>query len=169
MHKRMVVLAVAIVLVSFPVSHAWAQDIEARESLSRLPGVQVIVEGPEADAERDGLTADAIKTDIELRLQQAGITVFLRGLEDAAAPAFPKLFVSVHATKHRQSNLYAVYVSVELTQQVLQLVTGDVGYGATWGRGGALPVESGRLRSVRDPINDIVDEFIKDWLAVHPQ
>lgn len=169
MHKPMVFPAIVIILVFLPVSQAWAQDDQARQSLSGLPGVGVRVDPVEPDAERDGLTRNAIQADVELRLRQAGITVFSRGVEDAAGPAFPYLYVSVHATKLPQLNLYAVYVSVELTQQVLQLVSGDLVHAATWGRGGALTVESGHLRHVRDPIKDNVDQFINDWLAVHPQ
>ena len=174
MHKRNVVLAVAMILVSFPVSHVWAQgEQDQRDSLRGLLGVAVEVAPMRmyADAERDGLTTDAIRTAVELRLREAGITVFSGPTEDAAGPAYPYLYVSVNTNKLDGSSdgLYAPCVSVELSQVMTSRVTGAGVYGVTWQRGGVWTVESARLRNMRDSIKDNVDKFINDWLTVHPK
>ena len=167
MNKRMVVLAVVIILVSFPVSHLWAQGNQERQSLSGLPGVAVIVGPIHADAERDGLTADALKTDVELWLRQAGITVFSQPGDDFAGPAFPYLTVVVSTVKSGDS--YALCKSVQMFQVVTSRVTGDGAIGSTWQASEVSIVSSALLRDIRDDVKGIVDEFINDWLAVHPQ
>ena len=72
---------IAVTLASLPVA---AQDFaHQRQSLRRLPGVAVLVEMT-ANVERDfDMTENAIKTDVEIALRRAGVTVF--SLEDVRA------------------------------------------------------------------------------------
>jgi len=71
-----------------------AQDIEqTRNALRGLSGVYVMPENPlEEEAIRGGLSQDAIRTEVELKLRQAGIRVLSRE-EWEQAPGKPYLQV----------------------------------------------------------------------------
>jgi hypothetical protein len=48
---------------------------DERDSLIGIPGVRVLIENLSADALATGLSADQLKTDVELKLRLAGIKV----------------------------------------------------------------------------------------------
>ncbi len=67
-------------LIAFTLAPAiLAVDSEStRESLRGIPGVYVLIEHLNPDAESDGLTRTQLRTDVELKLRLAGIKVFTR-------------------------------------------------------------------------------------------
>ena len=144
-----------------------ADDIE-RDSLKGLPGVQVVVEQLEADVEQHGLTAAAIKTDVELRLRRSGIRVF-SDLREDPSPAKAYVYVNINIKEAGSGGLYAVSVSVALNQWLRSQTSGLETPGTTWHRSLVATVGDVTVRQVRDPVNDYVDEFINDFLAANPK
>ncbi len=60
---------------SYASAEAQGSQLE-RETLAAIPGVRVENEGITQAAERDGLTADSVRRQVEAMLRTAGIRVF---------------------------------------------------------------------------------------------
>src|SRR2546422_6457039 len=112
------VLAVLALLSATLVSPLVGQgDNEyTRKTLAGLTGLYVSVEQIPDEVQRDGLDTTQIRTDVELKLRQAGITVLTRQ-EWLSTAAAPYLYVNVQAIKN-PANLYAYSADVELRQRV---------------------------------------------------
>ena len=147
-----------------------------RKTLRGLPRVYVIVELFGPDVERDGLTRDQIQTEVELRLQQAGVRVLTRS-EWPNMRGKPFLYVSVHTLKN--SRRYAFHIDVHLREEVIQVRRKDErpipldgrSYvsAATWQAGGALgTVGQENVREISGAVADLVDEFIDAYLLENP-
>ena len=146
-------------------SSAFQADSSERESLKQLPGVDVVVETIEADAEKDGLTSDAVHIDTEMRLRRARIRI-LSSLGDQIAlggTAQPYLYININTSK--RADAYAVAIRVELKQLLTSTVTKRSTSGTTWERGHVGFVSASEIRTVLPAIGAMVDEFVSDWLA----
>jgi len=168
------VLAALALLSATVVSPLVGQgDDEAnRKTLAGLNGVQVWVGSIPDEVQRDGLDTMQIRTDVELKLRQAGIPVPTEQQSLSRVNA-PVLYVNIGALKRRPGVvLYAFWANVELHQFVRltrnPAVTVRV---ATWSAPGALGmVGQENLRShVRDEIRDQTDRFINAYLAANPK
>ena len=73
--KRLLTTVAVLCVWGLFVCGGSAQTEMDRKSLRGLKGIAVVVEALQPEAERDGLTKSQIKTDIELKLRQAGIHV----------------------------------------------------------------------------------------------
>jgi hypothetical protein len=151
-------------LFSAPIVHA-DDDENTRPSLRGLTGVAVIIEDLKPEIEQNGLTLSAIRTDIELKLRQAGIPII--GLVNI--PGKPFLHISVDVLRSdRPTWPYAI--RVELRQMVS--LTRDPAismHTATWDVGSYGTIAKQNLRNLRDSAKDLVDEFINAYLAVNPK
>src|SRR5690349_8518843 len=99
----------AILLLTAPCG---ASDTEySRKSLKGIDGVHVVVETLADAVKQDGLSAQDIQTDVELKLRLAGIKV-LTQKENLAMPGYPCLYV--RATPLFRDNVYAYWIEVDL-------------------------------------------------------
>ncbi len=143
-----------------------------RATLRGLEGVDVVVEDIRNDAERDGLTKDAVQTDVELRLRQAGIRVLTRE-ERLNTPGQPWLYVKVF-TVTRSGGLCAYNsIDVEFWQSVRLDRDSSLFWGADQKKWSTPRIvgtaEGGNLRDVRETLRDKVDQFINAYLSVNPK
>lgn len=146
-----------------------------RESLRGLKGVELVMEVINPEAERKGLTRSQLQTDVELRLRKAGIKVLTRQ-ERLKTPGYPFLYVNVSTVKTPETlggllgGLYGYSISVELREKVILARNRSIEtYAATWSKGVVGTVGADKLRSVREGVGDLVDEFINDYLAMNPR
>ncbi len=145
-----------------------AQDTDVtRATLKGLPGVCVVVDGIQPDAERDGLMKAAIQTDVEVQLRVAGIPVLT---VEEMLKSVPRPFLRVQInTVSSKARLYAYSVHIGVDQLVL-LKNGQRAIATTWAPVSEIGlVESESLRLVRDSVKDRVNEFINAWLMVNPK
>ena len=144
-------------------------DEASRATLVGLTGVYVLVENIPDEAQRDGLDTTQIRTDVELKLRQAGITVLTQqeGLSTAAAPY---LYVNVQVLKN-PAKFYAFSADVELRQRVTLVHDPSMSVLATtWSATGTIgTVGSQKLASVREVVRDLTDQFINAYLAANPK
>jgi hypothetical protein len=141
-----------------------------RESLRGLGGVAPRVERIAPDAQQYGLDEMSIYTDVEQRLGKAGIKALTAG-QLSQEPGSPVLYIRVNAKQSYDAPVYAVNVTVALLQDAVtardsnlklrEVKTWDAGYMRTYD-----PASLGQARSV---VSDLVDEFIRDWMAVNPK
>lgn len=140
--------------------------IAGKDSLAGIQGIRVLIIGLQDDAKEDGLTEDALRVDVELRLRQAGIVV-LSDEERRREPTLARLDIGINTL--RSEGLYAYSISVSLAQTV-RLLNGRLILGATtWDSGSVGMVGAKNLRRVRESLGDKIDEFINDYLAVNPK
>ncbi len=142
-----------------------------RSSLRDLQGVRVLLTDLNPDAEQDGLIKDELETDVNLRLNRAGIRV-LAEEEWRKTTRAPLLYVKVSALKG-SDRAYAYHVNVELYQRVSieQNPSNSIStLAATWSAGSIGIVDAPRLRGlVIGSLRGKVDEFIKSYLTVNPK
>src|SRR6266581_8572807 len=108
------VLAVLALLSATVVSRLVGQgdDENARKTLAGLTRIYVLIENIPDEAQHDGLDTTQIRTDVELKLRQAGITVLMRQ-EWLSTAAAPYLYVNVQVFKN-PAKFYAYSAKVEL-------------------------------------------------------
>src|SRR5882672_8515945 len=89
---------------------------DSRQTLAGLTGVYVSVEVLTGDAQRNELWETQLRTDVELRLREAGVKVV--AMEDIKSiPGLPYLYVGVGTLEIRSTpGLYALSVNVDFVQ-----------------------------------------------------
>jgi hypothetical protein len=143
-----------------------AQDSEStRATLKGITAVYVVVEELRDSAKVLGLTKDAIRTDVELKLRLAGIRVVETTEEWAKLTGSPFLYVNVNVL---DGSARVANVEVELDQDALLARNGEFASGVTtWSAGGVLVNPD--VQYIRDRIKDAVDKFLNAWLSVNPK
>jgi hypothetical protein len=163
---RNLCLIAIILFISPTLLHAGDSD---RESLKGLTGVRVLVENINPEAERGGLSAANIQTDMELMLRKAGIRVLSKE-EWSLTPGLPSLYVKVVVHKRFPYELYVYGITVGLEQVVMLSRNMQTVVAPTWSTDGAIgTVGVSQLSIVRDDVKDEVDKFINAFLAENPK
>ena len=172
MKKSVLVLAAILPFCSVAFSS------EAK-TLKGVTAIEVVTEDPGRDA--FGLTKERLKTDVEMRLKTAGISVG-RELLPAAHPGedWPKgwmntsamLSVRVSVKKTGELKLFVldiqVFQPVKLLRDTNVLAGSAPTYSAsTWQTG--MYGFTASERSLSDTVADQIDEFIHDYLSVNPK
>jgi len=141
-----------------------------KEILQGLEGVWVFVKGIKPEAEKYGLTRQALLTDTELQLRQYGIKV-LTLEEHLSTPGMPYLYIGVNVVIDEEDLTAAAAIIVALDEKVLLLREPKrICYGAsTWHRGSVVLVGLREIKNLREDVKDLVNEFINDYLAVNPK
>src|SRR3989441_6312408 len=144
-------------------------DEYTRKTLAGLTGLFVSVEHIADEVQRDGLDTTQIRTDVELKLRQAGISV-LTHEEWLSTAAAPYLYVNVQVFKN-PANFYAYSANVELRQRVTLVHSPSTSaLATTWSAHGTIgTVGSQKVGSVREDVRDLTDQFINAYLAANPK
>jgi hypothetical protein len=115
-----------------------------------------------------GLSSDQIRTDVELKLRMAGITVVSEGEYQADAGG-----LQFFATSHKNGPLVIFHISAELYQGVYLKRNPKIEFNAaTLGYSYLGSVEigyPGASTSIRSCIKDIVDRFMNAYLSENPK
>jgi hypothetical protein len=146
-----------------PLSPTFAQ-LESERLLSGLAEVRVTVEHFHPDVERKGVLRAKLLSDIEHRLQQAGIHVLTED-EWQETPGKPLLYVSIDVEPLDSFPVYSVLIRLQLRQH--SCLTRNLiicGTTITWEDVGAMQVMSvARLSSLPDDVGLRVDRFINAY------
>lgn len=168
--RRAILVMLAIALLASMASLAAAQRSEGeKKSLRGLSGVFVLIETVSEDARRQGLDDNLLQTDAELRLRKANIHVATQ-TEMVESDKIGMLYINVGTTQLKDG-LFVVCLNVDLQQSVrlvrdnLIIIESATVYRIK-GTFGTFPPS--RLRDgVRSSLNDKVDAFINDYLAMN--
>ena len=151
--------------------------VENRIPFHGLKAVAVFVENIDQEAIKDGLNKEQIKTDVELRIREAGIKVVSVEKCLTLLPTSSYLYVIVSTVKFFSGLEYVYGTSVQLKQQVVierkktEIPSKAYLWATTWEKSdgvGITPVED-LVRNVREHLNEKVDDFINDYLAENPK
>jgi len=167
---RLYAALVALFLFSTPIAHADEVEEFQRKSLKGLKNLSVGYVHMPSELEQNGsLTSDEIRTDVELKLRLAGIQVV--DLKDFDSPSSSSSILNVSVNAHSSSlGIWAISVNVGVMQPVmLDRDRSILTYGETWGLFRLGLLEKSMIRSVRETIKDMVDQFINAYLAVNPK
>lgn len=148
-------------------SLARAQDPEGMKTLRDIPGVFISVEGITHEAEKAGLTREAVETDVKEVLQKAEINLLTREAM-VVTPGKPTLEVHV-TTAGPNAGLYAYTLTVGLMQEVQLERTPTVKTRLpTWSVEATGYVGSEKLRTLTEPVTQLVRMFVNDYLTENP-
>jgi hypothetical protein len=164
---RYVLILALMVLSHFDTSAARAGRVEDRESLRRLPGVEVIVETFLSEEEAAGFSRDAIRTGAELVLQSNGVRI-LSGSERLQTPSAPFLYVKVNPFKHGSAEIYCLAIEVELHQAVSLMNRPEQRMSArTWNRVQVAIIGEQITGRVTELVEPLIKQFANDFLTVN--
>jgi len=136
-----------------------------RVTLTGLSPISVVVEELSAVAQKNGLTAASVQTDVERRLRQAGISL----TPDADA------YLYVHVTVADPGGALPLpyYVDVSLMQEVTVprgVRTRTPLQCPTWGLNSLGMVSGPGLKvAISDRVTQFVDQFIRAYQSVNPK
>ena len=157
---------------SLSMGMSWAQTTSEQSSLHGIRNVKVVIERLAPDVERDGLTLNQIRTDVELALRQAGLRV--QSAESTGTePGNPYLYVNLMTTKSEvlyafTSYLYSLQVS--LYQDVMLAREPSTTLSAlTWQTKVLGSVPTANVLDLRKILHDSVEQFLNAYLAANPK
>jgi hypothetical protein len=164
---RLRVLVVLSLTLSWP-TVGFAFTADKRDTLRGLSEVSVLVEYLPDDVEREGLSREHLKRDIEVRLRQAGLRV-LTILEIANSPGAPYLYVAIYPITGPLVNLNAYAIGLTLKQLVQLSRNPTTEFFATTWEGPATPssLSAPKVPDIRTRISDAVGRFIIDYQAAN--
>jgi inhibitor of cysteine peptidase len=157
----------------FASAHSATEDSEERSSLAGLQGIYVLVEPLPVWTEQYGLTVQETQTQVELRLRQDGIKV-LSKIESAHTVGKVFLYVNINTLKlpvYIGREECPVSCSLALRQDVY--LARDrakfVGGAATWDMSSVGLCSTNQLpKFIKTSIDNLLDQFINDYLAANP-
>jgi hypothetical protein len=162
LRARLTFALMTFLLLGLPVPARPGDQPTDRATLKGLTTIMVVVERLTPEAERDGLTKEQLRTDVEVRLRKAGITV-TSSVEEAY------LYLNVFTVKG-SSELYAYHIRLEFNQEVILKRNRNVSLPApTWSLDLGGTVGAKKLHEVRDDVADMVDKFINAYLEQNPK
>ena len=161
---RSVLIVTLIVLSHLDTSAARVED---RESLRRLPGVEVIVETFLPEEEAAGFSRDTIRTGVELVLQSNGVRL-LSEAERLETSSAPFLYVKVNPLKHSSAETYCLTIEVELHQAVSLTNRPEQRMSArTWKRVQVAIIGEQITGRVTEVVEPLIKQFANDFLTVN--
>ena len=144
-----------------------SDDSSERSSLYGLPGVYVLVESLNLDVEKDGLTKNQLRKEVESQLRNAGIKVLTRE-EKFKTAGNPQLYVNINLLRSSSPFAYAYSVEISLEQEVSLVRKPNMRTAATtWSQGSVGIVGIANLRAIRETVRGRVDHFIHDYFAAN--
>ncbi len=166
---RYIVMIMVMALTCLDLRTTQAASPEELDSLRGLPGVRVVIEDIDLDAQADGLSQEAIRTAVELILHSSDIRVLTQS-ESFKTPPEPHLYVRVAILADNNSG-YALSALVELHQRASLLHRPQRKMStATWSIRSIGIVGRNQIRSViAKMIEPQVKEFANDFLAANPR
>ena len=133
-----------------------------KKSLVGMQGIFVVVEdlGPEL---KGVVTRSALRKRVEMQLRTAGIHL-VKELEAAKLPGEPYLYLNLAALPLGPKR-YACRIDLEVHQLVALAHNTASGHASTWEQG---VVTTGGLKAICDNVDELVFDFICDYLAMNP-
>jgi hypothetical protein len=142
---------------------------KGRDTLVGLPGVHVLVEEINPEAQKYGLTKQALQTDVELQLRRYGIKVISEE-EMLRTKGMPYLYIRLNCVIRDPSSAISIEVKLEeialLTTRYPVMACSNA---TTWEKCIVAIVGVLKIETVREDVRDLVNEFINDYLAANPK
>jgi hypothetical protein len=134
---------------------------EARRApLVGLTGVRLVVEAPDAQAQKAGLTAETIRAAVEERLRQGGIPLVDDPKGRLSPPGYPSLHAGVKVEPLKAGGqVYATSLNLRQAASLVRkpaiIVNASTWHAGTVGRGGP--------QLMLEALGRHCDEFVRDY------
>jgi hypothetical protein len=155
-----------VLLFCLPAVAARAQAVHSVASLAGLAGVEIVVEDLSPGLQELGLSELPLRTDVELRLRQAGVRVVG---QVQACDTLPCVYVHVTATTGPRQSAYFVHVGL---QQMVRLTRdSSLAFSVeTWHAEGRVGMVSGSEMPARvlDAIRSELAQFVNAYHNANP-
>lgn len=134
-----------------------------KKSLIGMQGIYVVVEdlGPEL---KGVMTRVELRKRVEIQLLTAGIRL-VKKLKAAKLPGEPYLYVNLAALP-LGTKRFACRIDLEVHQLVALVHHSASGHASTWEQG---IVTVGGINDIYDNVDELVFDFICDYLAMNPK
>jgi len=166
MNLKNFVTALVVICLWFP---STSQAYDQKEALRGLKGVQVSVNYLNPWIERIGLSKTQVETEVEKRLKQLGVKV----VKQAKPPAMSTLYVNINGVPVKSKGIFIYSISLALSEWAyLKRGVGTVGdlqevRAINWFKGNLGYIKIGSTKILMQPVQELVDKFISDYLAVN--
>jgi hypothetical protein len=143
---------------------------QQKEVLRGLKGVKVVVSYIRPEIEKFGLTKSMIKKSVEMKLKNLGIKVNKK----AKPPAMSTFIVNVNAIYVKPKSAISYSIGINLVEWVYlkreMRTIGDLmeARATTWYNGKVGFVETSSVKIILKKVEELVEKFVYDYLAVNP-
>jgi len=139
-------------------------------TLRGLKGFGVLVEKLPPEVEQEGLNRLQLQLEVESKLRMAGIKVLTRE-EVFRTPGEPYLYINVNVNVAKaESDIYPYSIDMLFIQQVSLLRDPNLTtFAVTWSKGGVGSIGKPILSHLQEYVREMVDIFIKAYLAENPK
>ncbi len=140
---------------------------DQKKVLRGLKGVKVIVNYIPPEIERLGLTRELIQNTVETKLRKLGIKVYNKS-------AMSTLFVRMNAINVKSKRIVIFHIGLNLVEWTyLKRGVGTVGdlmevHATDWYNGKPGFVNTSSVKIILKTVEELVDKFSYDYLAVNP-
>jgi hypothetical protein len=169
MMVRVLFLLLALTLtLSYPLFAV--NGISNRATLRGLKGIGVLVEKLPLEVEQEGLKRDQLQMEVESKLRTAGIKVLTKE-ESFKTPGEPHLYININVNIAKtESDIYPYSIDLLLIQKVSLLRDPKLtSYAITWSTGGVGSIGKPILNQLRENVEEMVEVFVKAYLAENPK
>jgi len=140
-------------------------NIDRVDILKGLESIYVEVEGLKPDIEKYGLTAQVLKTDVELTLRKYGIKI-------SQDPQVRFLYVNVHISISPNDMETVIFnVSVDFVDVVVPTrnPTVIIYFASIWSQQDLGMTDTTKLKFIRETVKDVTERFVNDYLEANPK
>lgn len=164
--KELIVLMVIFLPFSLNTSVDAINGKSNQATLRGLKGIGILVENLPPEVEKEGLIKNQLQMAVEFKIRSAGIKVLTKE-ESLEAPGAPYLYININVnTSKTETNIYPYTIDMMLIQKVSLLRNPEqTTYAVTWSTGGIGSITKEILSQLRISVEEIVDLFIKAYLA----
>jgi len=148
----------------------WIKTLQ-REPLRGLTGVNVLVEAIESEMVKYGVPSrEMVQTKVELRLRSAGIQVLTED-ESIKSLGSPYLYINLNPMKLPADKGATYNIDINLKENVRLVRNPSMScFAATWHVSCLGGASSSQITAgIQQSLDDLIDEFINDYLAVNPK
>ena len=169
---QIIAILLVLSLVAGRAQAVFLESISSEPTASPTPlesvgAIAVLVEDPREDARKAGLSREALKNYIELRLRRSNIPVRDVSVTTKESPC---LYLNVNVTYLNDIDHYIFRTELSLRQRVMLLRNGKFIQAATWDNAMHGVSKSGRITgSVTSTIDQLLDIFIRLYLQANPK
>ena len=161
------IIALAIHLIISPLVYAEYAS-EEKQTLPKVKAIDVVIEDPSI-GNKSGLTEEQMRTDVELKLRLAGFTI---EKTDLSVPYLHIVVTALEITGDKTNRLIGIAwnARVGFRQIVASKYQNQTFIAESWHRAtlGTIDTYGNFRNAARQKVKDFVDEFLNDYLSVHP-
>jgi hypothetical protein len=155
-----------------PIAKADDDPELTRPSLKGLRWIRVSIRlASTNDLKGFGVTEDTLRTDVELKLREAGLPITSDADVLKRGGAFLCVVLTVVSPKEAEGSAFAYNLEVHVEQPASLMRDPSIidPLAVTWSTGVTGFLGGERIRAIRDTLGDLTNKFLNAYLSVNPR